>query len=233
MPMPNAKSYSSQPVVARSAASSPLPRTWGRSTPEDREKLALRPMASGVMAVAASTGGPQELARLLATLPENFPYAVVIAQHIAEGFAGGLARWLGRFCALPVVLAQGGEPLVSGVVYVSPTDRNLTVTVTRHTGLVAAHDADLYHPSCDTLLNSAARVYGRACIGVILSGMGDDGARGIAAIKSAGGMTFAQDEATSVVFGMNGAAVRMGGVQHVMPSDRIGERIVRHVGSRA
>lgn len=179
--------------------------------------------------MAASTGGPQELVAILSKLPQDFPYAVVIAQHIAEGFAGGLAKWMARYSGVEVVLARGDEPLVPGVAYVSPTDRNLTVGANRRTALVAAAPGELYHPCCDVLLRSAAQVYGRRSIGVILTGMGKDGALGIEAIHKAGGITIAQDEATSVVYGMNGAAVKLGGVQHILPSHRISDAILRLV----
>lgn len=232
MPLPNARPPRTPLSVDRVlkeavAASSPLPRAWGRATPEEETRRAREPLARGILAIAASTGGPQEVAHILKSLPAGFPYAVVIAQHIAPGFAGGLARWLGRHCALPVVLARGGEPLVAGVVYVSPTERNLIVAPNRHTELVDPVATDFYHPSCDTLLSSAARVYGRRCIGVILSGMGADGAEGLGAIRAAGGTTFAQNEETSVVFGMNGVAVKRGAAQYVMPSGRIADMVIQ------
>lgn len=216
---------------SRIPGSSPYPRPWTTVPSVDKSFLMHRPAAKGVLAIASSTGGPDVLTAILSRLPADFPYAVVIAQHIAPGFAGGLAQWLGRYTHLPVILADGNEPLVAGVVYVSPTERNLTVTSRRRTALVESSAEDVYHPSCDALLTSAAKAFGQACIGVILTGMGRDGATGIEIIRKHGGVTIAQDEASSVVFGMNGAAVKAGDVKHVLAPTRIPDAVMRIVGA--
>ena len=211
-------------------ATSPLPRNLKCLQPEpEKVDLSGRPLANGLLAIAASTGGPKEVVHILANLPKDFPFAVVIAQHIAAGFAGGLVRWLSRYSAIPVVLARGDEPLVAGVAYVSPTEHDLVVTRDHRTALAQQKTGELYHPCCDSLLYSAARWYGHRCLGVILTGMGRDGACGMEAIHLAGGITIAQDEETSVVFGMNGVAVKRGAIQHILPSSRIPEAIRRFV----
>ncbi|MCK2094906.1 chemotaxis-specific protein-glutamate methyltransferase CheB [Thauera aromatica] len=185
-----------------------------------------------IVAIAASTGGPQALARILPRLPSAFRAPVVVAQHISEGFAEGLVGWLAGLCALPVVLACDGQRLEAGHVYVSPPERNLVVTAARRLALVEPAATDVHHPSCDVLLRSVAEVFGAAAIGVILSGMGRDGARGLGALRAAGGVTIAQDEASSVVFGMNRVAIEQGAVEHVLPVDRIGDEILALLAAR-
>ena len=174
-----------------------------------------------VFAIASSTGGPQALARILSALPADFPCPVVIAQHISDGFAAGMAEWLSGLCKLPVRLAADGEALRPGVILVSPSERHLSITPTRRVALVERGPRDIYHPNCDVLLNSVADAYGRQAVGIILTGMGSDGAKGMASIRGKGGMTLAQDEATSVIFGMNRVAIESGAVRRVLPVEAI------------
>lgn len=177
----------------------------------------LPPSGSRVFAFAASTGGPQALAHILPGLPADFPAAIVIAQHISDGFAQGMVDWLASLCALPVKLAENGMPLAPGQIYISPSEHNLRVGPTHTLHLQARAETELYHPSCDVLLTSVARNCGAAATGLILSGMGHDGAAGMAAIRAAGGLTLAQDEASSVIYGMNRVAIERGCVQRVLP----------------
>ena len=170
-----------------------------------------------VFAIAASTGGPQALAQILPALPADFPCPVLVAQHISDGFAGGMAEWLDGLCRLPVRLAAEGDLLRAGVIYISPSERHLGVTPTRRATLVERGPRDIYRPSCDVMLDSVAEVFGRQAIGIILTGMGSDGAKGIARIREAGGMTLGQDEASSVIYGMNRVAIEAGGVRRVLP----------------
>ncbi|OQX13385.1 MAG: chemotaxis response regulator protein-glutamate methylesterase [Desulfobulbaceae bacterium A2] len=174
-------------------------------------------IAQRVFAIAASTGGPQALAEILPALPAGFPCPVLIAQHIADGFADGMVEWLGGLCRLPVRLAAEGERLQAGVIYISPSEHHATVTPQRLIALVARGPHDIYHPSCDLLLTSVAKVFGSQAVGIILTGMSSDGAKGIARIRAKGGMTLAQDEASSVIFGMNRVAIEAGSVQQVLP----------------
>lgn len=183
--------------------------------------------------IASSTGGPQALALILGMLPAFFPSAILISQHIADGFAGGMADWLSSICKLPVRLAREGEPVAGGTVYVSPSDTNLIVTPTRRIGLAQRLPGEIYHPTCDVLLASVAAVYGRHGVGIILTGMGSDGAAGITKIFASGGATLAQDEASSVIFGMNRVAIERGGVQQVLPADAIAQTMCRLAGLTA
>jgi two-component system chemotaxis response regulator CheB len=172
-----------------------------------------------IIAIAASTGGPQALAELLAQLPAGFGCPVVVAQHIADGFAAGMAQWLATLSSLPVRLGTDGDPLEPGTVTLSPSEANMTVTSARRIALAPRAAGQIYRPSCDALLSSVATVAGRAAVGVILTGMGSDGVKGMEAIRAAGGLTLAQDEASSVIFGMNAVAIDRGWVQKVLPLD--------------
>ncbi len=192
------------------------------------------PQAAGhgrAVAIASSTGGPQALARILPALPAHFPAPLLIAQHIADGFAAGMAEWLGGLCRLPVCLGKEGEPIQPGVVYISPSESHMAVTPARTLTLMPRRDGDLYHPSCDLLLKSVANTFGRRAIGVILTGMGHDGAAGLDVIRKFGGTTIAQDEASSVIYGMNGVAVASGSAQHILPVAEIAQALHRLVAA--
>ena len=183
-----------------------------------------------VIAIASSTGGPQVLAQILPALPAGFSCPVLVAQHISDGFAEGLAKWLDTLCRLPVVLAAEGELLAPGTVYVSPSERHLTVGEDRRLALKERRPTDLYRPSCDALLSSVGSVFGRAAVGIILTGMGSDGVEGLSVIRRAGGATLGQDEASSVIYGMNRVAVDRGVVQRVLPAGELAGAMVDFAG---
>lgn len=183
-----------------------------------------------ICAIAASTGGPKVLATILAMLPVGLPCPVLIAQHIADGFAIGMIEWLSSLCELPVRLARDGELPQAGTIYLSPSERNLSLNSKRQIVLLERAPQEIYHPTCDVLLNSVARVYGADAIGVILTGMGNDGAAGMASLHAAGAATIAQDEASSVIFGMNKIAIECGAVQQILPATQIAAAIVRLAG---
>jgi two-component system chemotaxis response regulator CheB len=193
-----------------------------------RERAAAAPRTAGradLVVIGASLGGPRALATLLRGLPSTFPAPVAVVQHIADGFTEGLASWLASESRLEVREARDGDPLVPGRVLVAPTGRHLLV----HDGQARLSDApavDTFKPSVTPLFLSAARAYGRRVCGVILTGMGRDGADGLKAIKDAGGPTLAQDEATSAVFGMPRAAIELGAVDRVLPLDELPRALV-------
>lgn len=155
-----------------------------------------------VVAIAASTGGPAALAKILEALPADFPAPVLITQHIAVGFSESFASWLDGVSPLEVTLARQGEPLRDGAVLVAPDGVHLKVTPQGRVDLDAGPPIDGHRPSGTALLSSVAQVYGPRGVGLILSGMGADGARGLEELRRAGGVTLAQDEASCVVFGM-------------------------------
>lgn len=180
-----------------------------------------------VFALAASTGGPPALAQVLPRLPADFPCPVLIAQHIADGFAPGMAEWLASLCALPVRIPADGETLAAGTIYLSPSERHLTVAAHGCLRLRERGPTDLYRPSCDALLQSVAEAYDRRAVGIVFTGMGSDGARGLARIRERGGVTLAQDEASSVIFGMNRVAIEAGAAARVLPLAEIAGEMLR------
>lgn len=185
-----------------------------------------------IVAIASSTGGPEAISVILSRLPAGFPCPVVIAQHISDGFVPGMVEWLKGVSNLDVRMAAGADRLAAGTVYVSPSEKHMEVNTERKISLIERHPRDIYRPSCDILLSSVARVYGDKSIGVILTGMGSDGAMGIKRIKEAKGMTIAQDEKTSVVFGMNKVAIDNGCVDKIVPLERIADEIALVAGRR-
>jgi two-component system chemotaxis response regulator CheB len=193
------------------------------------ERAALPPL----IAIAVSTGGPQALARLLPELPVDLPAAVLIAQHIAEGFAAGMVGWLNELCGLPVQLANEGERVAAGRGYVADSRTHLSLDQNGRFLCQPCAKIDIYRPSCDRLLSAAAAVVGSRAIGVILTGLGRDGVAGIGAIADAKGLTIAQDEASSVIFGMNQQAVLSGRVQRVLPLGEIAGALTQAAVIRA
>lgn len=179
-----------------------------------------------IVAVAASTGGPAALQRVLSDLPSDFPLPIVAVQHIANGFIGGLVEWLDTTVALQVRLAQHGQSLTGRTLYVAPDDRHLGVTRDGKMSLVASAPIGGFRPSADYLLHSVAQSFGRVAIAVMLTGMGQDGVDGLRSVRTAGGTILVQDEATSVVFGMPGAAIDAGLADAVLPLPKIASRLV-------
>ena len=210
-------------MVMRKSASRGGPRTGAYPLPPG----ATRVEDGGIVAIASSTGGPQALSVILSGLTENFPWPLVVAQHIPEGFAQGLAEFLGKISKLRVKIGERNEPLKAGTVYLSPPETNMEVSGAKKIAMAQWRQGDIYHPSCDVLLSSVASVYGDRGVGIILTGMGSDGADGIKKIKEAGGRTIAQDEKTSVVFGMNKVAIDNGGARAVLALDRIAPELMR------
>lgn len=179
-----------------------------------------------VVAIGSSTGGPSALLNVLGRLPATYPLPILVAQHIADGFIPGLVAWLDAGCQMRVVVAEAGMPILPGVAYFAPTGVNLTLE-RRHLRLSEPEAGQLHVPSADTLLGSVARSSGSAAIGVILTGMGADGAHGLKLMHDAGATTIAQDEETSTVFGMPKAAVERGAVSRVLPVDDIPAELER------
>lgn len=179
--------------------------------------------------IAASTGGPQALAQILPAIPADFPVPILIGQHIAYGFAQGMADWLNQLCQLPVVLAQHNQITYPGTIYIAPSETDMAISPARKIVLNQSKENSVYHPNCDELLISGVRAFGVDTIGVIISGMGHDGVAGMAAINQAGGITIAQDETSSVVYGMNKIAIEQNHIQHVIPAESIAQAIIDNV----
>ncbi|MBC7266038.1 MAG: chemotaxis response regulator protein-glutamate methylesterase [Coriobacteriia bacterium] len=182
------------------------------------------PGTVSLVAIGSSTGGPSALMSVLAPLPADFPVPIVVAQHIADGFIPGLVSWLDAACKIAVRAAEDGETVQPGTAYLAPTGLNLAVeTLTLR--FKKPGERQLYIPSADTLFESVAKTHGASAIGVLLTGMGDDGARGLKSLHDAGALTIAQDEATSTVFGMPKAAIEMGAARKVLPVQQIADAL--------
>jgi len=189
------------------------------ATTPDTAHTAHRPAA--VVAIASSTGGPAALATVLGALPETTPVPILVVQHITPGFHRGLVDWLDRVSPLHVCLARDGLALRAGEVLVAPSDTHLGVTSKGTIALSADPPIGGHRPSATHLFTSVARAYGERACGVILTGMGDDGVAGLGVLKEAGGLVLAQDEATSVVYGMPREALARGAVDRVLPLDQM------------
>jgi len=185
------------------------------------------PSAVGAICIASSTGGPQVVQRLLASLPADFPVPILIVQHINAAFASSLLSWLADSSKLKVKEAKDGDVLAPGTVLVAPADAHLSISGRGKVAVQPGPARDGHLPSANTLLESAAKVYGRRAVGVILTGMGNDGVDGLAAIRAAGGKTVAQNQESSVVFGMPGAAVARGLVDQQVHGDELAELLVK------
>ncbi len=184
----------------------------------------------GIVAVAASTGGPQAIRTVLSHLSATFPFPIAISQHICEGFTQGMVDWLNSGTPLTVVLAEHGAGLTPGHVYVNPAEYSMTISPQGRILLGDRDAVQIYRPSCNTLLSSVAAAYGKVAIGLIMSGMGDDGVTGMRAIKQAGGLTLAQDAASSVVFGMNRVAIECGCIDRVLSLGDIPAELIQLTG---
>ncbi len=173
------------------------------------------------IAIGASTGGPQALHTLLTQLPANLPVPVFCVQHISEGFLQGLVNWLSAECRLPIKIAQPGELPIPGVIYFAPERSHLELGLRGQMVCSSTQPVDGHCPSVTVLFRSAARRYGNGLVGILLTGMGRDGATGMLDIALAGGLTIAQDEQSSVVFGMPKEAIALGAVKQVLPINAI------------
>ncbi|NET33386.1 MAG: chemotaxis-specific protein-glutamate methyltransferase CheB [Cyanothece sp. SIO1E1] len=182
-----------------------------------------------IIAVGASTGGPLALQALFSDLPKDFPLPIVCVQHISLGFLQGLLDWLTANCQLSIQIAPVGERPAPGQIYFPPERQHLTID---HQGRFAYSQdppVDSHRPSVTTTFASIAQFYGRKSIGILLTGMGRDGADGMQAIAAAGGLTIAQDEATSVVFGMPKEAIALGAAKQVLPIEAIAPALLNLV----
>lgn len=187
-----------------------------------------------VVAIGTSTGGPAALHVILSRLPHNLAAGVLIVQHMPSGFTGLLAKRLNEVSPLEVKEAEGGEVIRPGLVLLAPAGQQMLVKMRQGQPRVLLTSESPFptpfHPSFDALLFTLAPIYGSRCLAVILTGMGQDGVRGLKALKAAGGFVLAQDQATSVVYGMPRAAVEAGVVDRVLPLEEIPWAIVELVG---
>jgi two-component system chemotaxis response regulator CheB len=180
-----------------------------------------------VAVVAISTGGPAALSQLLPAIPKDAPLALLIVQHLPAGFTAPLAERLDGLSAFTVREAAEGDRPMAGVALIAPGDRHLDIHSDGRLHIVEGPELNGVRPSADITMRAAARIYGRRAVGLVMTGMGRDGAEGVRAIKQAGGVTLVQDQATSVIYGMPRAAVETGCVDRVLPLDRLAEALAQ------
>lgn len=183
-----------------------------------------------IVVIGASTGGPRALQQVLKQLPGDLPAPILIIQHIARGFAQGLVEWLAGETDLRVALARDGEGLAPGRAYVAPENCQIVPQRRRIRLIEVPGDAPI--SSVDATMQKAAEVFGEHTTGVLLTGMGNDGAQGLLAIRQAGGTTIVQDRATSTIFGMPRAAIERGAAQQTLPVEEIAPAIRQAVTTR-
>ena len=182
---------------------------------------------SKIVAIGASTGGPQALQVFLSRLPSGFPASILIVQHITKGFINGLAEWLNSNSSLDVRIAKEGDSLEKPAVYLAPDNCHMEVGKGQVINLSQNEFKNMRHvPSIDVMMKSVSGVYEENVIGVLMTGMGEDGVEGMRCIKEAGGMTIAQDEETSTIFGMNKVAIEKGYVDEVSALDHLADKII-------
>lgn len=174
-----------------------------------------------LIAIGASTGGPMALMKILSSLPKDLPVPVIIVQHISQGFIKGFVEWLSASSGIPLKIASDGEKLIAGTGYIAPDNFHMEV---RKGPVIHLNDLPVENglrPSVDALFRSVAQVFGKNAVGVLLTGMGRDGAEELKTMNKKGAITIAQDEESSVIFGMPGEAVRIGAARYILSLDKI------------
>jgi two-component system, chemotaxis family, protein-glutamate methylesterase/glutaminase len=195
-----------------------------------------RPSRIEIVAIGVSTGGPDALANLLPTIPARFPLPIVVAQHMPPIFTTLLAARLSSKCSLPVRECKSGEALEPGCIWIAPGDFHMVVQEEGGRIRLRTNQApreNFCRPSVDVLFRSVASVYGACALGVILTGMGQDGLKGCQALCAAGSAVIVQDEPSSVVWGMPGFVARAGLAQKILPLDQIGGEIVHRAAAHS
>jgi two-component system chemotaxis response regulator CheB len=209
-------------LVRRRPAHPPAPAPAGPPSPSKPGGA----RAVEVVAIAASTGGPAALATILGRLPPTTPVPILVVQHITAGFHQGLVDWMASVSRLEVRLARDREPLRAGQVLFAPAEAHLGVDGRGRVALSADPPIGGHRPSATHLFRSVAERHGGGAVGTILTGMGDDGVAGLRTLKEAGGLVLAQDESTSVVYGMPREAAVLGVVDRVLPVGEIAGELV-------
>ncbi len=221
-------------VAKRAGGSRPAPRP-DMELPrprKKRERAAVPP--NRIIAIGISTGGPNALQYMLSQIPPEFPASFVVIQHMPEGFTEMFARRLDECCALDVQEAKSGDLLVAGRVLICPGNRHMMVRRMPRGEMAILSDGppiNGHRPSVDVLFHSVAQDFGLTAVGILMTGMGEDGAEGLGAIRSAGGVTIAQSEETCVVPGMPRAAISKGYASRIIPLDGLSQFLISHYGS--
>src|SRR4051812_46299554 len=224
--IPKIKALTGRPLTSGPAAA-PVAAPVAVRVPAPRTRA---PKEAAVLVIGSSTGGPEALTKVLPLLPAWLPVPVLLTQHMPPVFTRQFAQRLDRLCALEVVEAVDGSLLVPGTVHIAPGDHHLVVSSSggvKRTALNQAPPENFCRPAVDVMFRSAVAAYDGAVLGVVLTGMGSDGRIGAGQIRAAGGTVIAQDQATSVVWGMPGAVTQAGYADEVLPLDRVADAITR------
>lgn len=183
-----------------------------------------------VVGIGSSLGGPMALRTIISALPENFPLPILAVQHISPGFLEGMIMWLQKTSKLRIKVGEEGELIKPGCIYFAPDHAHMLVAKGGVINLVRENKKDVLQPSVSKLFKSIADVYGNSSIAIVLTGMGKDGSQEMVLLKQKGAVTIAQNEGTSIVFGMPGEAIKLGGVEMVLPVEEISENLLNLCG---
>lgn len=201
--------------------------------PKDVKPIMPKPAVIKLVAIGSSTGGPLALKQLLMKLPKDFQPPLIIVQHIAQGFTEGLVHWLGQSSGFPVCMATHGAVMQPGHAYVAPNSVQATVNVQGQIVLKNSGPENGHMPSVSCLFRSVAAAYGADAVGILLTGMGKDGAAELGLMKAKGAITFAQDKDSSVIHGMPAEAIELGAALYVLPPDKISLALANLVNKQA
>jgi two-component system, chemotaxis family, protein-glutamate methylesterase/glutaminase len=221
--------------VAKRAAGRKLPAAVVSDDPPKNKKRKLAALPPNrIVAIGISTGGPNALQYVLSQIPADFPASILIVQHMPEGFTEMFAKRLDECCAIEVQEARSGDLLLAGRVLICPGNRHVMVRRMPRGDMAVLSDGppvNGHRPSADVLFHSVAQQFGLTAVGLLMTGMGEDGAEGLGALKAAGGVTIAQSEDTCVVSGMPRAAITKGYADRVIPLEGIAAFLIQNYGS--
>jgi two-component system chemotaxis response regulator CheB len=221
--------------VAKRAAGRKLPSAAiSEDAPSPKKGTRVSSPANRVIAIGISTGGPNALQFLLSQLPADFPAAMLVVQHMPEGFTEMFAKRLDECCALEVAEAKSGDLLMAGRVLICPGNRHMMVRRMPRGDMAVLADGphvNGHRPSVDVLFHSVAQEFGASAVGLLMTGMGEDGAEGLGALKNAGAMTIAQSEDSCVVSGMPRAAIAKGYATRIVPLEALGTHLLHNYGA--
>lgn len=221
-------------VAKRAGGPKSLPKVEAELPPPGKKRTRTALPPNRVIAIGISTGGPNALQYVLSQIPPDFPATFLVVQHMPEGFTDMFAHRLDECCALDVHEAKSGDLLVAGRVLICPGNRHMMVRRMPRGEMVILSDGlpiNGHRPSVDVLFHSVAQEFGLTAVGILMTGMGEDGAEGLGAIRSAGGVTIAQSEDTCVVPGMPRAAIIKGYASKIVPLDGLGSYLISHFAS--
>lgn len=220
------KNMSEVRVIRRWARRDAQTRTASTAAPPNRTaRTSSLGSAFEVVAIGISTGGPPVLQTILQRLPKNFPVPILIVQHISAGFLHGMADWLNKTTGFPIHIAAHEEKPLPGCAYLAPDGAQMGLSANGCIELTDAPPENGLRPAASCLFRSVAKVYGAKAIGILLTGMGRDGAAELKTLRDKGAITIAQDEASSVIHGMPGEAIRLGAAMYVLPPEKIADML--------